>query len=76
MDNAVTSKLLSQTGPDKWDLRLESRSVRGLRTGLKLGESQRPWELALRAGGESLPELAPLLESPAGNSPQFSIPPG
>ena len=38
MDNAVTSKLLSQTGPDKWDLRLESRSVRGLRTGLKLGE--------------------------------------
>lgn len=72
----MTSKLLSQTGPDKWDLRLESRSVRGLRTGLKLGESQRPCELALRAGGEPLPELAPLLESSAGNSPQFSIPPG
>ena len=74
MNVAVTSKLLSQTGPDKWDQRLESSSFRGLRTTLKLGESQRPWELALRAGGEPLPELAPLFESPTGNSPQFFHP--
>ena len=39
MNVAVTSELLSQTGPDKWDQRLE---VRGLRPGLKLGETRGP----------------------------------
>ena len=44
MNVAVTSELLSQTGPDKWDQRLE---VRGLRPGLKLGETRGPgsWRL-------------------------------
>ena len=68
----MTSELLSQTGPDKWEQSLASRSSWGC--GMKLRESQRPWGLGLRAGSEPLPGLAPFLASLSWDSPQF-LPP-